>query len=343
MLGGAVAVVIAFVGVMELRLAARGFQPDTVDSSRIWGRERARVDELGSHALIMVGSSRVLLDPDFQVLRQQTGLEPVELGVDGSSFLPILEGLAADPKVTGTVVVDLAPNILAYPARWDAAYAYERDYEQQQQSLQLPDFARSEGYLSDLVRGHLRSYADGTRPLTALLQRILRKDPTPQYLRMLPDREMPADYSRLPITQFYYMRVMRNLGQSVPITGRSYRDIESDLAAHIAALPAADNSLYLAALPAMRDITRAIQAHGGRVIYTTFPTSGYVRMTDDRRFPRALFWDRFAAAVPAPAVNFEDVPVLRSFHCPDGSHLDYHERPAFSFALVQALHLGTSH
>ena len=337
---GGLAILIAFVSVMELRLAARGFQPDIVDSSRAWSRERARVDDLGSRALIMVGSSRVLLDPDFQVLRQETGLEPVELGIDGSSFMPVLKGLAADPKVTGTIVVDLGPNILAEPVRWDAAYAYETDYERHR--LALPDFARSEAYLSDLVHGHLRSYADGTRPLTALRLRILQKDPTPQYLRMLPDREMPADYSQVPQPQFYYARVIRNLGQSVPLAGRDYRDVERDLAARIAALPPADDKLYLASLPAMRDITRAIQAHGGHVIYTSFPTSGYVRQMDDRRYPRALFWDRFAAAVPAPAVNFEDVPALRAVYCPDGSHLDYHARPAFTHALVQALHLDSA-
>jgi hypothetical protein len=338
-LGGGLAIAAAFVGIMELRLAARGFKPDIVDSSRAWSRERARADALGSRALIMVGSSRVLLDPDFDVLRRDTGLEPVQLGVDGSSFVPVLAGLAADPKVTGTIVVDLAENVLASPMRWDGAYDYERDYERQQQRFTLPDFDRSEAYLSDWLRGRLRSYADGAHPLTTLQWRVLHKDPTPQYLRMLPDREILADYSQVPQPQFYYQRVIRNLGEDVPTAGRSYYDIEHDFAARIAVLPALDDKLFEQSLPALAAMTRAIQARGGRVIFTTFPTSGYIRQMDDRRFPRQLFWDRFVAAVPAPAVNFEDVPALRAFYCPDGSHLDYHARPAFTHLLVRALHL----
>lgn len=337
-LGGGLAIALAFAGIMEMRLAIRGFRPSIIDSPRSWIRQRERVDALGDRALILVGSSRVLLDLDLQTLRRETGLEPVQLAVDGSSFVPVLRGLADDPRVRGTILVDLAENVLALPAKPDTAYAYEAAYARAHGAI--PDFATSESYLSDVLRGQLRSYADGTRPITALRLRLLQKNPTPQYLRMLPDREVLADYSQVPQPQFYYMRVMRNLNQSVPMAGRSYRDIESDFAARIAALPAFDDTLFLASLPAMAGMTRDIQSHGGKVIYTTFPTSGYVRLMDDKRFPRLLFWDRFTAVVGAPTLNFEDVPALRGFYCPDGSHLDMNSRARFTGALVQALHLG---
>ncbi len=340
LLGGGLLMFFASVGVMELRLGARGFQASVIDSTRLWVRERERADALGDRALILVGSSRVLLDLDLSTLRQETALEPVQLAVDGSSFVPVLEGLAADPQVKGTVLVDLAENVLTVPAQQDAAYVYQAAYERKQAQGSLPDFARSEAYLSDLLHGWLRSYADGTRPLTALRLRILHKDPTPQYLRMLPDREILADYSRVPQPAFYYNRVIRNLGQQVPLADRPYQDIERDFAARIAQLPPFDDSLFLASLPGMAATSRALQSHGARVIYATFPTSGYIRLIDDKRFPRPLFWDRFTTVVAAPALNFEDVQALRGFYCPDGSHLDQHDRPRFTAALVQALHLG---
>ena len=337
LLGGALAILAAFVGVMELRLAIRGFNPSVIDSPRLWARERQRADALGSRALILVGSSRVLLDTDLDTLRRETGLEPVQLGIDGSSFVPVLQGLADDPAIKGTVLVDLAQNVLANPVLLDRAYEYQWSY--QHDSHDMPDFAQSEAWLTDLLHGHLRSYADGTRPWTALRLRILQKGPTPQYLRMLPDREILADYSQVPQPAFYYYRVMRNMGRTVPLEGRTYGDIERDLAAIIAALPMANQELFLQTLPGLADMTRAIQARGGRVIYVTYPTSGYVRMTDDKFFPRAQFWDRFTAAVDAPHLNFEDVPALRSLYCPDGSHLDMHMRARFTHALVAALHL----
>jgi hypothetical protein len=341
-LGGGLAILAASIGVMELRLAARGFQPSVIDSPRLWIRERERAAALGSHALILVGSSRVLLDLDLATLRRKTGLEPVQLAVDGTSFVPVLEGLAEDPRVQGTVLVDLAQNVLTIPAQRDAAYDYEAAYERAQRETGLPTFERVEAYLTDWLHGRLRSYADGTRPLTALRLRILQKDPTPQYLRMLPDREVLADYSQVPLPAFYYNRVIRNLGQPVPLAGRASPDIERDFATRIATLPPFDDRLFLQRLPALADMTRTIQSHGGKVIYATFPTSGYIRLIDDRRFPRPLFWDRFTAAVGAPNLNFEDVPALRGLYCPDGSHLDMHSRAGFTAALVQALHLDAS-
>ena len=329
---------IVFVALMEMRLAIRGFKSSVIDSPALWMRERARVDALGSRALVIVGSSRPLLDADLETLRRQTGLEPVQLAIDGSSFVPVLQGLAADPDVRGTVLVDLAENVLTLPVKWDAAYAYQTAYQRSLQKT-LPDFSDSEAYLAGLLRGTLRSYADGTRPITALSRRILDKNPSPQYLRMLPDREILADYSNIPQPAFYYNRVIRNLGQSVPTEGRSYRDIEADFAARIALLSPYDNGLFLQSLPAMAGMAEAIHRHGGRVIFTAFPTSGYVRLIDDKRLPRALFWDRFTAAVPAQAINFEDVPALRSFYCPDGSHLDQQDRVRFTTALVAALGL----
>src|SRR5262249_40195854 len=160
-----------------------------------------RAAALGGRALILVGSSRVLLDTDLDTLRRETGLEPVQLAVDGSSFVPVLQGLAEDPDIKGTVLVDFAQNVLTVPAKRDACYDYQRTYEREHG--RLPDFTRSEAWLADLVRGHLRSYADGTRPLTALRLRILQKGPTPQYLRMLPDREVLADYAEVPQPAFY--------------------------------------------------------------------------------------------------------------------------------------------
>ncbi|MGE5625883.1 MAG: hypothetical protein ACM3ZT_10090 [Bacillota bacterium] len=337
-LGAGFVLLILFASLLEMRLAIRGFKPSISDSANLWIQERERVDGLGTRALVLVGSSRPLLDMDLDTLRRETGLEPVQLAIDGSSFVPVLKGLADDPDVKGTVLVDFAENVLTVPAQSDAANAYEAEFEKTR-LRHVPDFEDSEAHLSKLLYEHMRSYADGTRPLTALVRRVLNRTPTPQYLRMLPDREVQADYSQVTQPVFYYARVVRNLGQTVPLEGRSYRDIETDFGRRIAALQPFDNSLFLRSLPAIEDMTRTIQRHGGRVIFVTFPTSGYIRLIDDKRFPRDRFWDRFGDIVNAPHLNFEDVPDLRRFYCPDGSHLDFHDRTAFTLALIKALDL----
>ena len=84
-------------------------------------------------------------------------------------------------------------------------------------------------------------------------------------------------------------------------------------------------------------MVRKIEARGGHVEFADLPTDGLVRAIDAKRYPRAEFWDRFAAVVKTKAVAPEDAPQLANFRCPDGSHIDYHDRPAFTKVLSAAL------
>lgn len=338
---GALLILAAFVAAMEVRLAARGFRPSVIDSEALWLQQRERASALGSHALILVGASRMQLDMDLHVLQRETGLEPVQLAIDGSPFTPILAGLARDPTIRGTVLVEFEDNVVADPDLNDQVSGWETQYERQQHQHRVPDFAMSEAYLTDFLHGMLRSYADGTRPITALLQRILNPQPTPQYLTMLPDRSMLADYSRISIPAIYYGRAIRNLGETVNIApDTTYAQLDAMLKKRIAALKPVDDTAYRRDSREIAAMADAIKAHGGRVIFIVFPRSGDVKDMDERRYPRKEFWDRFAAATTAPVLNFEDVPALRGFTCPDGSHLDYRDRPRFTRALVAALGLG---
>lgn len=339
-LGGALLIFAAFVGSMELRLAARGFRPTVIDSAALWLKERQRASDLGARALILVGASRIQLDIDLDLLRRRTGLEPVQLAVDGSSFVPVLRSLADDPAVHGTVIVSFADHILAGPPSKDTAARFAAEYKSRRPGQEIPDFATIEAYLTDLLHHQLRSYADGARPITSLLLRILPPRATPQYLVTLPDRSRLADYRRVPMPRFYYARVERNLGQTVRIVpGMSWDDLDAVLRARIEALKPADNATYLRRIQAVVAMASAIEARGGHVVFVAMPRSGLVKLIDDHRFPRRMFWDRFAASSLVPAVHFEDVPGLRDFVCPDGSHLDYRERDRFTRALVAAFGL----
>ena len=89
---------------------------------------------------------------------------------------------------------------------------------------------------------------------------------------------------------------------------------------------------------AIANMVSRIEARGGHVVFTVFPTSGLVRAADERRFPRSRYWERFIRTVDAPAVHFADVPALSGFICPDGSHLDARDQAAFTRALVATLY-----
>jgi len=326
--------------IMEVGLSMRGIQPSLLDSSSGWQKQRARVDALGPQALALVGASRILLDTDIDTLRHASGLEPVQLAIEGSSFVPVLAGLAGDDAFRGSVIVEMDISTLALPAQFDAAYEYQQDYARDRR---VSNYLDIEASLVEQLHSRLRSYADGERPLTALQKRLLRRPDPVQYLKMLPDREVLADYRRAPMPYLYFLRSLRNLDGSLDLpSGFTYRQIGEKIEAGIAELQPVDDARFLSILPAVDDMVHAIQARGGQVWFVEFPEDGYVKDADDRRYPRPLFWDRLAGTVKAPAVNFEDVADLRRFQCPDGSHLDYRARPAFTRALAVALRLAST-
>jgi len=337
-LAAALAVLAFFVVAMELRLAARGIRPTAVDSEELWIRERARADRLGERAIILVGASRIQTGIDLDVLHTRTGLDPVQLAIDGSSFVPVLDGLARDPSICGTVIVGFVDADLVVSAGdRSIAARYEARFETTDGWTSRFSFDTVEGVLTDAIRSRLRSYADGTRPLTSLRERILSASPSPQYAIFLPDRSRLADYSHVDIPAVYYNRVVRELGQDVSFeAGEDYATIDAALARRIDALPEASDAAYGEAIRAVTADAATIEARGGRVRFVAMPTSGLIARIERKRYPRRQFWDRFVAAWPH-AVDAEDVPALKAIPVPDGSHIDLRSRRALTNAMLDAL------
>lgn len=338
---GAFLLLFSFVGVMELRLAAKGFRPSVTDSEMLWLRERLRASDLGEHALILVGGSRIQLGMDLDVLRQKTGLEPVQLAIDGSPPLPILEGLAHDPNIRGTIIVDYYDYFLKPANPNDRAKLYEEHFKWTSHRIRVVDYEIIESYLTSRLRNALRSYADGARPLTSLLTRIFVRDSTPQYLITLPDRSRLADYHLLPMPAFYYGRVVRNLGQQIDFPDNAtYADVERILKEKIGQIKPKENSDYMKWLEYLEKLVQIIRGRGGKVFFIVMPSSGLVHEIERKNYPRNLFWDRFAKQISARTIHFEDFRSLSYFICPDGSHLDYRDRVNFTTALIEIAGFG---
>lgn len=339
-LGAGCTALLVCVITLELCLAALGYHTGLGNSYALWERQRARADALGTRALILVGNSRIQNDVDLDTLRRETGLDPVQLGIGGASFLPVLRSLAADSAVKGLVIVNFEADELAHAGRRDLAQTYVKQYASRPHG-NVPDFLLVEGWLSDELHFHLRSYADGTRPLTALVLRILGNEHVRQFESLSPSRQVRIDFSKTDLPRYGLTRAVHEFGPGLRYQpGMSDAELQVTLDKKIAALDAADDSVFRENLGMVSALAAAIASHGGQTYFVVFPRSGYVRKIDDRRYPRALFWDRFAAQQDGRALNYEDVPALRDVVCPDGSHVDEHDQAGFTTALVSALHLG---
>jgi hypothetical protein len=80
-----------------------------------------------------------------------------------------------------------------------------------------------------------------------------------------------------------------------------------------------------------------IRFRGGRVVFIAMPWSGMVREIEARRYPRALFWDRFLQEFGAAGAHATYEPALQEFACPDGSHLDVRDRARFTLERVKVM------
>jgi hypothetical protein len=314
---------------LELRLAQLDYQPSIVDTADRWMKQRIRASGLGNKALIVIGASRIQLGVDMSTLRLETGLEPVQLSVLGSSPVTVLAGLAADPTITGTILVDYYDGF----AMADTALQYQKAYERKLASNPLLTIGDNiEVRLTELVRDNLRSYAGGATPFSSLQFAISGKK-RQLYLTTLPDRSRRADYSRVPMPAFYHRNVMRSLNISFDA---NTPDMENVLRQKVSAVTRVDNRQFLQESLGVRRMVAAIRNRGGKVIFVKMPTSGMVEEIESRQFPRHEFWVPFLQLVGAPGIWTPDWLGAFSVKTPDGSHLDFRDQIHFTRILIRA-------
>jgi len=90
-------------------------------------------------------------------------------------------------------------------------------------------------------------------------------------------------------------------------------------------------------LPRIENAVKKIPGRGGKVIIVRFPTVGKGWQLDEKYAPRQKYGDYWAANTSAVMIHFKDYPSWANFPCPDYSHLDYRDSPAFTRALASII------
>lgn len=308
------------------------------DSPELWVEQRTRASAYGKKALVIIGASRIQLGLDMQVLRDNLPLEPIQLAVDGASWVSLLKGLAEDERVRGTVLIDYYDHTVKNGLVDDVVAEYQRTYEAQ--VIHPTGWAvTTDAELAKYVRRYLRSYADGARPLTSL-HRALGKAAFPQYLQTFPDRSRAADYQLVPMPSFYYARALTHAGIktsfSKTVTDKELEALLQESIEQVKKQPVND-AAFLDHARVIHGWIEQIRARGGNVLFVRMPVSGFVRQFDEASYPRELFFDRFGEITGARMIHFLDDPSMATLTCPDGSHLDYRDKRAFTLALVHRI------
>jgi hypothetical protein len=303
---------VLFVGAvvgLEVGVRAHGYKPSINEDAYSWALERPRASD-GSHKTVAIlGASRILLAFSPSAFREKLpGLSFVQLAYQSTAPVGSLRDLALDADFRGIALVDIT-EAQFWPTNWhvqdDLIEAYHRGWRA---SGQL-----AERWLTTQVQSKVAVLAvDGLRVLDSLVDD--GTFPPPPYTTTYPDRTKFADYDLVDAERKRRIRLQR-LGPPTP----------------------ADPEQWLGYALAQEMFVALIQSRGGKVVYVRMPTCDERWATDEARMPKAQFWDRLAGMSRATMVHFKDFPSLSRFECPDTSHIDSKDGPAFTRALIDIL------
>ncbi len=310
----AILVASLIVAATEIHWRRLGYRQNILDSAALWSIQRGRVYSDNRIPLAILGASHIEYGIDMKLLKQLLpGYRPVMLAQNGHYPLATLDDLAADQRFHGVVLCDIDARGLASYYH-DAQQAYV-DYFHRQWS---PSWYVHRVLLTHWQRDMVIAMPDFGAVVA--IKRVLGalagpwRSPTAFHA----DRSGDIDFTQ---------------ADRAGLT-RSFVDgIRSDLREH----PPQGSTLWLAGLEPVVASVAAIRKRGGTVIFVQTPTSGELHALEDAAYPRAVYWDRLSAVTGAAAIDSDDVPGWKSFRLPDGSHVDMHDKAAYTQALVDAL------
>jgi hypothetical protein len=301
----AAAIAVVCVAGVELAMRHRGYRPSVKDDEYAWAWQRARVADGSPRTVAILGTSRIHLafSPSAfaAVLPDWTA---VQLAIDGTQPAGALIDLAEDPGFRGVVIVDtLESGIVVGNRNSQRAYiaAYHRRWR-------APG-AMAERWLATHIQSRLAILSD-------TLPRIIATGAAPPYVAAFPDRTQFADYALADIAE-RRQKQLRRLTPTAPTPQQA--------------------DAWLADVLEMEPYIAQIQARGGQVVYLRMPTCDERWATDQITEPRPLYWNRLAARTRAIAIHFDDFAALRSFECPDTSHIASRDGPRFTRAVIDIL------
>jgi hypothetical protein len=293
-------------GAFEWVARAHGFRPALTDTPDLWAYQRMQLRPHDARAVVVFGSSKAQLGINLDEFERACGTRPIQLAIDGTSAHAFLEQLARDEAFTGLALVEtgfLFDNNERHERR---AQEYAASYSSFRGSVARRFDFRLHWFIGQALA--IVSPDLSARRITEAFS--AGHWPRPSYLRMSPDRGRFGDY------QMVDSALLQRLTVNEFTTGGITLN-EEQLAARLARVEAA--------------VTR-IQARGGRVVIIRMPPAVAARDDSD-----AARWEAVKAHTSALCLSAADDPVLASFKCPDGNHLDYRDAARFTRALVAVL------
>ncbi len=295
-----------------------GAVPGYRNSDGAWALQRRRIDQGEGGATVIIGSSRVLFDLQLPVWKRITGERPIQLALEGTSPVFLLEDLADDPNFNGRLLVGVSPLLFfADFSRRAGVLPYYRDETPAQRSGQWLSMRLLEPWLA---------WYDPDFALFTVLER--------QSWPLRPGVARETSVRKLSVAD-----ADRNTRMWDKVThDPDYRALMRENWAGLLSRPPPPRAAAM--LLREQQIKRAsaavakLRARGVPVLFVRAPSTGMWWQVEQAAFPRAETWDALLARTGAPGIHFEDHLELQGYDLPEWSHLSATEAERFTGALV---------
>jgi hypothetical protein len=324
---GLVAVLITIVLMVawETWVRSEGVTPAYRNSEGQWAEQRRRINNGAGDGWVFTGSSRVLFNTQLGVWERLDKRRPVQLALEGTAPVAVLESLADDEDFTGKLVVGVAPGLFfsGYEGRREAIDRYPNESPTQWFGHKV----------SVLVEPYLAFYNyDFAFPV------IVRRQPVPA---------RDGVVFNLKIRKLMNMERDRNarLWDKL-VNDEEYRELAKKLWAQNwmpqAELPPPVQEEQLEKRKKQLDraitATKKLQAKGAEVIFVQMPYEGHYAVSEIDIAPRELTWDVLLEQTGALGLHFQDHEEMQGYYLPEWSHMTGEEADRFTeafYGLVQ--------
>ena len=304
----------------EMYWRSEGSIPSYRNSEGLWAIQRRRVDEIEGEKTVLAGSSRMFFNSQLDVWERVSGERPIQLSLEGTSPVSLMEDLAEDPDMTGTLIVGVAGEMFftGFEFRGSAFERYANETPSQRLGQQI----------SMLVEPYLAFYQYDYSLFTVIKRQAF---PRREGVFFLMDVRRLAIYSKDRNARMFskvetdpeYAEIAKE------IWAQFYRPIETMSEEELAAGLENHNKQIDRAVAA----TRKLQARGVEVIFVRHPFEGIYDKIEPTYFPRASSWDVLIERTGALGVHWQDHEELQGFWLPESSHLAAADADRFTEAL----------
>lgn len=296
----------------ESYLRAAGVPLSYDDDPGAWANERRRIYQSTPAGPVVIGSSRIKYALDLATWARLSGQRPVQLALTGTSPRPILTDLGNDPNFRGTLLVGVTEFLFFAPSA--PGSPPERKAHERLKAYPKWSLAQQASFhLSQLLESRLLLLDEEHLTLDALLKH-LPLPPRPGAF-VFPPFAPDFSYDGPDRQSFMGPAFVASPAQHAQMQAAWLKLGAAD------AKPGAGGDTLRGILQSVKHSVDQIRSRGGRVVFVRCPSTGQFRASENRRFPRARYWNQLLTYTRTPGIYYADYPALAHYQCPEWSHL----------------------